>query len=111
MKIKLKPGHLEVKAVKVTEKRSVITKDGKDNPLYLPSDRVHVSSPIRFYKVINEHTAKKGEESYLNKYIMAYSGRIMEANTLFKQVKLLEKDAIIAEVEFEKGKYELVEID
>jgi len=109
MKVVLRPEFYAVQPVKVEEVRNIITPEGQ-TPLYIPNDRVHVSSPIRFYRIELEGL-KAGEKSKMKgKYVMAWSSRVFEANTAFATIKLMEKDAIIAEVELDKDKYTITDI-
>ena len=92
MKYKLKEGILQVKPVKVTEK----TEGG----ILLSNETMHVTCPVRFFKVVDTH---ENDKEMRGKLISLFASRVFEQNTAKKKFSFAEKDAIVGEALPEEG--------
>lgn len=98
MKFRVEPNTLHLMPVKIVQKKSE-----KNEGIIVPgrmsfgkvveadSEIMHVSQPIRFYKVLAAQ-----DETLVNKIVMAYQSRILTAHAGVHTIHLAEMSAVIA---------------
>lgn len=94
----MEKGLVHLKPVKIIPKNNSTGSDliipGRvigGNAVGYDDDRMHVSHPIRFYRVIADADKKLD-----GKLVMAYQSRVLTAQSSIKTVHMATRDAIIA---------------